>query len=352
MSFLKIAFLSSAVLEFFSSISIAFIAIYLGMGFINTHQTSAWWQLNDNINLQHGLFILFIAPEFFLPIRELSTYYHNKSEAIGAAKEIIKLLQLKTTETIKKINFKEKIKTINCKHLSFKYNNRNNITLNNISLKIKEKQKIIIVGKSGAGKTTFINLLLKFLYTENKYITINNTTHLNEISEESWLDKVSYLGQHNKLIKGTIRSNLCFAKQHATDKELWQSLKMTSMRDTIIKLPNKLDTQIKEYNIGLSSGQIQRLALSRAYLKNHEILLLDEPTANLDNETQKIIIDSINKFCKEKIVIMLSHNLKYISDKHDVIVLNQGKIEQSGKTSELLRNKNSLFYKLYSESIS
>ena len=352
MEILKIAFLSSAILEFFSSISIACIAIYLGMGFINSQQhfSSIWWSI-DNINLQQGLFILFLTTEFFLPLRELNTCYHGKAEAVGAAREIKKVMDVRNECRKKTYEYTDKIKLIKFNNLSFNYLNKQETTINKINFEIKEKQNIVIVGPSGAGKTTMLNIILKFLIsTDNRSIMVNNTVSLNEISTNSWLKKISYVGQNTKLSKGTIRSNLCFAKNDATDKELWKSLEVTSLKNEVKRFPKQLDTEIREYNIGISSGQIQRLAMSRAYLKeNHEIIILDEPTANLDDTNQKVLLESINEIWKEKIVIMTMHNLKYISNISKIIVINNGKIEQTGTMTSLLANKSGLFNDLYNK---
>ncbi len=172
---LKIAFLSSAVLELFAAASIALVAIYLGMGFINAGAgNDIWWSL-ENITLQGGLFILLLAPEFFMPLRELSTHYHAKAEAVGAALEISKIFEMQPSHQERNEIFNDKVNSINIKDLIVKYDDKT--TLDNISLEINHKEKIAIVGASGAGKTTLINTLLGFIKYQGN-IFINNKVEL------------------------------------------------------------------------------------------------------------------------------------------------------------------------------
>lgn len=353
MKVLKIAFLSSAVLELFSALSIALIAVYLGMGFINVGtDNNLWWQLKD-LNLQHALFILLLAPEFFLTLRQLSTHYHAKSEAIGAVIELQKIFAIKPYNlTQGNKNLTGKINTVDFNQLEFHYPNNTRSTLKNINLSIHQKEKIAIVGPSGAGKTTLLNLLLKFIHSKNdQHIMVNESIPLNQITEKSWLAKISWLGQNAGLLKNTVRHNLLLANATAADSELWHALDTVHLKETIQQLPKQLDTEISEQGLGLSGGEIQRLALARAYLKPAEFMLFDEPTTSLDQQTEQLVIDALVNIWQDKTVVLLTHRLTFLEKMDRIIVMNHGKIVQLGDLKSLLSDNNGLFYALYKKQI-
>ncbi|ALB01714.1 cysteine ABC transporter ATP-binding protein [Francisella persica ATCC VR-331] len=344
MKVLKIAFLSSAILEFFAAASIALVAVYLGIGFINTSvDNNIWWSL-DNITLQGGLFILLLAPEFFMPLRELSTHYHAKAEAVGAALEITKIFKMQPSHQARDKIFTDKINNIKIKNLTVKYAEK--IALDNISLEIKDKEKIAIVGTSGSGKTTLINTLLGFIKYHGN-ILINNNNELKDLEEKSWLMNISWLGQNSSLFKGTIKSNLLLANNDASDEEITAAITNADLKEFIESLNNGLATEIGEQNIGLSGGQAQRLALARAYLKPHDVLILDEPTASLDKNSEEKIIESLKANWDNKTVIMLTHKLSFLDCVDRIVVLADGKIIEIGEFKELISNQNSEFYNFY-----
>ena len=372
MKVLKIAFLSSAILEFFSAASIALVAIYLGMGFINTGAgNNIWWSF-DNLTLQGGLFILLLAPEFFMPLRELSTHYHAKADAVGAALEIAKIFEIEPS-TDASIDFKGNINQINIKNLTVTYGDTK--ALNDVSFTIENQQKIAIVGASGAGKTTLINTLLGFIeYDGNIAISyscvdwninksantkryprldseVTDSLELKDITEKSWLKNISWLGQNASLFKGSIKDNLLLAKPNASDEELYNAISQANLSNFINSLPNKFETQIGEQNIGLSGGQAQRLALARAYIKPHDLLILDEPTASLDKDSETIVMDSLKSTWENKTVIMLTHKLSFLECVDKIIVLADGQIVQQGTFNELVKLQDGEFYSFYKNEV-
>lgn len=347
MKVLKIAFLSSAVLELFAAASIALVAIYLGMGFINAGAgNDLWWSIT-NITLQGGLFILLLAPEFFLPLRELSTHYHAKAEAVGAALEISKIFEIEPDADGELTTLDQPIQRIVLDDVSVTYTQQNTPALKNISLAIEQGQKIAVVGASGAGKTTLFNMLLKFVPVSGGEVRINESMRLTEIQQATWLKKISWLGQNATLFKGSIGYNLRIANPKADEQALWDALKLADLDQVVREMPQQLDTEIGEQSQGLSGGQAQRLALARAYLKPCELLFLDEPTASLDEQSEKTIIESLATIWQDKTVIMLTHRLDFLSQMDQIIVLDQGEIVQQGSLELLLEDKNGAFYNLY-----
>ena len=348
MRVLKIAFLSAAVLEFFAAASIALVAIYLGMGFINAGaDINTWWSLKY-MTLQDALFILLLAPEFFMPLRELSVHYHAKAEAVGAALEIQKIFDIEPPLRNEKQDFNQDIQSIDIKNLSVKYGEK--VVINNLSLNIQKQEKIAIVGASGAGKTTLINTLLGFIEYQGNII-VNNDIELSNIDDKYWLKNISWLGQNANLFKGSIRDNLSLANKDSSDEDFKQAIKKANLDEFINSLPNSLDTQIGEQNLGLSGGQAQRLALARAYLKPHNLLILDEPTASLDKDTETKVIQSLKANWQDKTVIMLTHKLNFLECVDRIIVLENGQIIQQGNFDELVKKQKGAFYNFYKNEV-
>jgi ATP-binding cassette subfamily C protein CydD len=314
MKVLKMAFLSSAVLDVFSALSIAMVAVYLGLGFINTGtQNTLFWSLH-NLNLQDALFILLLAPELFLPLRDLGTHYHAKAKAVAAILEIDEL-----TKVFDQENDQDKKKSfstfdIQCEHVTVR-------RLTDINLSIKENEKLAIIGESGSGKTTLLNTLLGFIEPSEGRVLINGTP-LNDYARESWHEHIAWLGQDVKFFHGTIRENLLFAKPSATDACLMEGLEQAGLSE----FTQRLDLPLSEQKTGLSGGQLQRLGLARLYLKDAKVLILDEPTAHLDREYEAIVLKALTTFWKDKTVIVATHHHFLLDHVDRVITFDAGRI--------------------------
>jgi ATP-binding cassette subfamily C protein CydD len=334
MSVLRIAFLSSAVLEFFSSIAIALVAVYLGMsylGYIN------FGDYGKPLTLAGGLFILLLAPDFYLPLRELGTHYHARAEAIGAAEEILKILMIPSPDVSGKAIALDVPGPLNihCRDLYLAYEEGKRPALHGVSFQLKYGDKVALVGTSGAGKTTILNLLLGFMDPDQGSIMVNETP-LVDLPPESWRQHLGWIGQNPILFHGTIRDNIRLGRPQASEDELEQAARSARVLDFALHLPGGLDTLVGEQGLGLSRGQAQRVALARAFLKDAPILLLDEPTSGLDSKNERLVMSALEKLSSGRTVLMLTHRLANIEKADRIMVLEEGRIVEQGTYAELI----------------
>jgi len=334
MSVLRIAFLSSAVLEFFSSISIALVAVYLGMSYLGYIDFGAY---GKPLTLGAGMFILLLAPDFYLPLRELGTHYHARAEAVGAAEGILRILSIPATETLNgHISWTSKLPIhIHCRdvHLAFDYGRRH--ALRGISFDLNPGEKVALVGASGAGKTTTLNLLLGFFQPDKGRI-IANTTPLTDLHPQSWRRHIAWIGQHPVLFHGSLKDNILLGRPQASDREIEQAARSAGVLDFTLHLGQGLATLVGERGLGLSRGQAQRVALARAFLKDAPILLLDEPTAGLDAENEGLVLNAMETLSKGKTVLLLTHRLAHLKNTNRILVLEKGTIVEQGTYTNLM----------------
>ncbi|OCG77504.1 thiol reductant ABC exporter subunit CydD [Gilliamella sp. Nev6-6] len=286
MQVLKIAFLSSAVLEFFTSISIAIVAIYFGFSYLGEFDFGAY---NGTVTLFAGFFALILAPEYFQPLRDLGTYYHAKAEAIAAADNIETFLSKNIVQkqpNIKATNIKldEPLQTIEANNLIV-LSSEQQFIVGPLSFNLQAPFKLALIGTSGAGKTSLMQVLLGFLPYQGS-LKINGI-EFNQLDINDWQQKVSWIGQNPYLLNSTIRDNILLGKPNATMQELEEVITKTQLADVIAKLPEGIETQVGEDAVRLSVGQAQRIALARAMLKPCQLIILDEPTASLDKQTMQ-----------------------------------------------------------------
>ncbi len=330
---LRIAFLSALVLELLSTISIAIISVEIGLRL-----------LVGKIEFIDAMFLLIIAPEFYLPLRQLGTRYHAGLEGIAAFKSIEKILQMQRVENVEHIvNIGEKeIGEIIFNEVSFRYPQRSENALNKASFGIEPYETVAIVGPTGSGKSTIFNLLLKFILPSEGGITVGGR-NLNEISTEVWRKKVSWLPQNPHLFQKTIFENIALANPSAKKKEVIEAARKAEINEFIRTLPSGYDTIAGEAGSKLSGGQIQRIALARAFLKNSPLLLIDEPTANLDPFVEEQILSAMKKLMENKTTLIIAHRLNTIQNADKIIVLRYGEVVAVGKHNELM--KSSEFYR-------
>lgn len=299
---------------------------------------------SGNIDVSGCLFIILLSADFFIPMRQLGSFFHIAMNGMAASDKIFNLLDID-----EEIYANEKITDntdIECKNLRFAYDKSREI-LHGVNMSFKKGSFTAIVGKSGCGKSTVASILTGKNKGFSGEVTIGGIP-INSVSEESLMKSITYIGHNSYIFKGTIRENLLMAG-NATEERLWQVLEQVNLAD-FLKSENGLDTFINEKASNISGGQRQRLALARALLHNSEIYIFDEATSNIDVESENDIMEQIVKLAKDKTVILISHRLANVVNADNIYVMQDGNIIESGTHTELLKNNN-IYAQLYNSQI-
>ncbi|MGL5348540.1 MAG: ABC transporter ATP-binding protein/permease [Peptostreptococcaceae bacterium] len=293
-----------------------------------------------NITIGSSVVIILLSSEFFIPMRLLGSFFHVAMNGLAAADKIFDLLDTKVEEENELSNKdKQKLKdiSISIKNVDFGYNNDRKV-LHNVSVEIKNKSMVALVGESGCGKSTITNLLLKLNKVDKGEILLNGI-NLNDIPFDELRKKVSFMSHSSYIFNTTIEENLRMGKENATEEELYKALKKANLYDFVMGLDKKLQTPVGENGSFLSGGQKQRLAIARMILTDTEVYIFDEATSNIDVESEDLVLDTIYTLAKEKTVIVISHRLANIKNADKIYVLDKGHIIESGTHSELMKNK-------------
>lgn len=330
MGTLRVAFLSTFALDFFTSLSVAIVALFLGLRLIE-----------GEMLLGPALTVLILAPEYFLPIRDFGTDYHatlDGKNSMAAIQRIIKWPSRK-----KAVAHNEKPWSnhdeFSISGLTVRHAETNRDSLHEIAFRWKGYGKIGIIGASGAGKSTLIDVLGGFLKPDNGEIIIDGKTHDN-FQDAGWQEQLLYIPQHPYIFNDTVRNNITFYTPDASEEAIIHAVERAGLTEVVESLPNGLDELIGESGRSLSGGQEQRIALARAFLDdNRKILLFDEPTAHLDIETEYELKANIVPLFEDRLVFFATHRLHWMADMDQIIVLDQGHIVEIGTHEELLLQK-------------
>ncbi|ABR74463.1 thiol reductant ABC exporter subunit CydD [Actinobacillus succinogenes] len=331
MDVLKMAFLSSAVLEFFTSVSIAIMAVYFGFSYLGQIE---FGRLSADITLFVGFFCLILAPEFYQPLRDLGTYYHDRSAAIGAADAVVTFLETETSFPPRQ--------TAHIPHQgAVEISAQNLVVLSPqgapltqpLNFRIAAQSHTALVGQSGAGKTSLINALLGFLAYEGS-LKINGV-ELKQADMTAWRKQIAWVGQNPLLLHGSILDNLLLGGIQAEQKEIDAALQQANAKEFSDKLG--LTGEIKDGGLGISVGQAQRLAIARALLRKGNLLLLDEPTASLDAQSENQVLQALNTIHHTHTTVMITHRIEDLKQCDQILVMQQGQIVQQGAFDELSR---------------
>ncbi|SHF54984.1 ATP-binding cassette, subfamily C, CydD [Modicisalibacter ilicicola DSM 19980] len=311
---LRLAFLSSAVLEFFASVAIAMIAIYIGFGLLGYIRFGP----ADELTLFSGLLILLLAPEFFQPLRTLAQHYHDRAAALGAADGLVTLLNRPVPDGTEREGwpmpgaFDTPGARIRLSEASVAYPGREGV-LGPLSLALEPGQCLAVVGPSGAGKSTLLRLLAGFAHAEQGRVEVVPAAPI------AWMD------QRPWLVQGSLADNLRLAAPEASDEQLGAALSRVGLDGLLATLPEGLATPLGERGLGVSGGQAQRLALGRVFLSEAPLVLLDEPTANLDEASEAQIVASLRDLkARGRTLVVATHHPALIALADRVLSIERG----------------------------
>ena len=336
----KVRLGAGPVMETITGIAIAIVVFYGG-------------HLSINNEIEIGSFFSFLTALMlaYQPVRALAGVNIGISEGIMAAKRIYSLL-----DTVNKISDNSQGKILNIKNKDIVFDNVSfsypdgTIALKNITTKIKGGSTVALVGKSGSGKSSFINLLPRFYDAKNGKIKIDDQD-ITSVAIGSLRKEIALVSQEVILFDDTIRANIAYGKINATENEIMEASRNAAAHEFIEKLPLSYDTIVGENGVKLSGGQKQRLSIARAILKNSSIILLDEATSSLDAESQSKVKYAIDNLIKNRTTIVIAHRLSTIKNADKIIVLSGGNLVAEGTHEELVQ-KSEVYQKLYNQEIS
>ncbi|WP_407855222.1 thiol reductant ABC exporter subunit CydD [Enterococcus hailinensis] len=331
MSTLKVAILSTFALDFFTTLSVAVVAVLLGLRLIN-----------EEIFLFPALTVLILAPEYFLPIRDFSSDYHATLDGKNAMDDVNKILDILENQD-EKLSLPRWDKDSRLA-VALQYNYEDKLGAE-VDFSVKGYQKIGIIGMSGSGKSTLINLMSGFLRPDKSQITFDGI-EIKAFDQPNWQEQLIYIPQNPYVFQRSMRENIAFYHPNATDEEILQAIEVTGLTELLAELPDGLDTKLGEGERPLSGGQAQRIALARAFLnQERKILLFDEPTAHLDIETEVEIKERMLPLMEKHLVFFATHRLHWLAEMDYILVMDEGKLVEKG-TIEELKQKNGAFVKL------
>lgn len=333
---LRVAFLSSFALDFFTSLSIAFVAVGLGIRLID-----------GTIILLPALTILILAPEYFLPIKQVGANYHATLDGQIAMEQIEEILQQQ--KRIEKKDLNEDIvwnASSSLKLQDIKVNNDESekAILEGIDFTWEGNGAIGVIGESGAGKSTLIDVLAGFLTPSGGKMIVNGV-EIDGATREEWQKNIAYIPQQPYIFPLSLKDNIRFYETNATDGDIERVINEVGLRSLVTSLPNGMQERIGEGGRMLSGGQEQRVAMARALLSKKPIILLDEPTAHLDIETEFEIKQAMLRLFNGKLVFLATHRLHWMKQMDHILILNKGEIIESGTYEELLESETLHFHR-------
>lgn len=328
MSTLTIAMTSTFALDFFTTLSIAIIAVFLGFGL-----------MDNTIQLLPALIILTLAPDYFAPIRNFANDYHATLNGKNALTAVLDVLQRQTPSDRDLLAERDPVwqdgDEIKLEHVNVSYGDAQKPTLKDLNFAVKGFQKVGIIGASGSGKSTLINTLGGFLSPDAGQIKVRDTA-VPHLDQRAWQRSFVYIPQAPYLFHASLRDNLAFYAPTASDEAVTAAAAKAGLSDWIATLPDGLQTPIGEGARGVSGGQAQRIALARAFLDDsRRILLFDEPTAHLDIETEVELKQTMLPVFDHHLVFFATHRLHWMNEMDYILVMDHGEIVQQGTPAEL-----------------
>ncbi|MEU9744968.1 thiol reductant ABC exporter subunit CydD [Streptomyces niveus] len=320
---LRIAFLSSFALELLSTLSVALVAVGIGMRLVH-----------GDLDLYTGLVVLILAPEAYLPLRQVGAQYHAAAEGLAAAEEIFAVLESGPSDARGGADVPDSLR-LELEGVTVRHEGRAEPSLDAATLVVEPGETVALVGPSGSGKTTLLNVLLGFTAPTEGRVRVGGTD-LSDLDLDRWRERIAWVPQHPYLFAGTIAENVRLARPDADDAAVRRALRDAGAYDFVTALPLGADTPLGEDGTGLSAGQRQRLALARAFLADRPLLLLDEPTAALDGETEATLVPTIRRLATGRTVLLVIHRPALLSVADRVVEVGGGRARgrSGGETPE------------------
>jgi thiol reductant ABC exporter CydD subunit len=296
-STLRITFLSSLILELVATISVALVAVEIGLRLMNGH-----------LDLRTALFALILAPEAYLPLRQLGANYHASAEGMAAAEQVFAVLEAPEPARGTRTDFPEEALAsgLTVEGLRVSYPGRSEPALDDVTLTVNEGEVLALVGPSGCGKSTLLSVLLGLITPELGSVRVGDVD-LAELDLDAWRSRLAWVPQRPHLFKASIAQNVRLGRADASTDAVWAAIEAADLTETVRNLPDGLETVLGDRGAGLSAGERQRVALARAFLRDAPLLLLDEPTANLDGETEREIMQAIARLAEGRTVVLVAH---------------------------------------------
>ncbi|MFD1484608.1 thiol reductant ABC exporter subunit CydD [Lacticaseibacillus baoqingensis] len=326
MGVLQIAMLSSFAMDFFATLSIAVVAVFLGIDL-----------LHGSVSLYPGMVCLILAPEYFMPIREFGNDYHatlNGKNALAAILDLLDQPAPQLRQALPAYTGWQSDSTLTVSALNYQYADRTGIK--DAAFTISGDMNVALIGASGSGKSTLLNLLGGFLQPQSGTPFVVDGQPVADLNDQAWQAHLSYIPQHPYVFADTIANNVRFYRPEADDAAVAQALQAAGLTDWVATLADGVNTRIGEGGRGISGGQAQRIALARTLIdQKRSVWLFDEPTAHLDIETEAALKNTMTPLFAGRLVIMATHRLHWLQQMDLVLVLDQGQIVAAGAPAEL-----------------
>ncbi|MRT47422.1 cysteine/glutathione ABC transporter permease/ATP-binding protein CydD [Raoultella sp. RIT712] len=331
MEVLRLAFLSSGVLEFFTSLSIALVAVYFGFSYLGELNFGHY---GVGVTLMSGFLTLILAPEFFQPLRDLGTFYHAKAQAIGAADSLKTFMETPLAQDKKgeKVLSDNELIRLEAHDLLIKSPEGKTLA-GPINFTLPAGKRVVLVGQSGSGKSSLLNTLTGFLPYEGSLLV--NGIELRDLDASRWHRLLSWVGQNPQLPAATLRENVLLAWPEATDAKLQLALDKAWVSEFVSQLPQGIHTPVGDQAGRLSVGQAQRIAVARALLVPCRLLLLDEPAASLDAHSEQRVMQALFNASSQQTTLMVTHQLEGLADWDAIWVMRDGQIVEQGTYAQL-----------------
>jgi ATP-binding cassette subfamily C protein CydD len=329
---LRIAFLSALALELLATISVAIIAVEIGLRL-----------LYGGIDFERALFILILAPEFYMPLRALGTSFHAGTEGKAAAERIFAILDAPVTQWGSQPAPAAPF-SIAFESVTYRYEGNGHPAVEDVSFAVAPGELVALVGPSGAGKTTLASMLLGFIKSQAGTIRVNGVP-LADIDPDSWRSQVAWVPQHPYLFNTSVLENIRLAMPDASIEAVKRAAELAFAAEFIALLPDGYATVIGEHGARLSGGQAQRIALARAFLKDAPVLIMDEATSSLDPAQETLVQQAVARLVEDRTALVITHRLNTAYQADHIVVLAQGRVSQIG-THTVLRAQPGIYRSL------